>query len=406
MVIEKEVNLGIATENENIKSTGNLFCHTCRKKLPYLEATFKDGWAFCKVCFELEEQKSIEEEIKDKVDSSYDKPENILKPSQTPYERLQSVEDDKLLCNLPAVHKRLEIVGLQKGLFGEDVALTQFKNLKEKRELKEKVKDLFNGNMIRSIIKSDGNKRLDKLERQDQRDSSSNNSTIERADKFGKKTMDTLSTFPELITSSYTALLSKEGDKVYDPFSGHNSRATGVLSMSRKYYAYDVHTFPVNFTIEACKKANFNPEDYEINLGSSEKVKYGNSSFDFAITCPPYADVEEYSKIYEEHKHEDLSNKDYNEFLMVYTLCLSETYRVLKNDSYFVIVVGDIHRNGIYTSLMLDTIRICKMLEFKLHDINIYNRGSNIGGDMNYPMFINKCKRFPTIHEFILVFKK
>ena len=46
------------------------------------------------------------------------------------------------------------------------------------------------------------------------------------------------------------------------------------------------------------------------------------------------------------------------------------------------------------------------MAGFELHDINVYNRGSNLGGDLNYKTFILTCKRFPTIHEFILIFKK
>lgn len=306
------------------------------------------------------------------------------------------------------VDKRLEVLGEQKTIFGKSIPITQFKNLEAKRKIKEEVKKMFNNQMIRSIItprELDGNKRLDKLDRQKQTgDRDSNQNTMDRADSFGKKTMETISTFPEMLTNVYTALLSKEGDKVYDAFMGHNSRATGVLNCKRKYYAYDVHKFPVAFTKEAC--SIFNPNDYELNLGSSEKCKYPDETFDFSITCPPYFDVEKYSKLYEEEKEEDLSGKNYEDFLFTYYKCISETFRVLKYGSFFVIVVGDVHRAGKYTSLMLDTIKIGKMAGFTLHDINIYNRRSNIGGDLNYKTFILTCKRFPTIHEFILVFRK
>jgi len=307
----------------------------------------------------------------------------------------------------PEIHQRLEEIGKQNTLFGQPIILTQFKNLEEKRALKEKVLAMFDGNHIRSILTPkdiDGNKRLDKIERQNQRDPNSNNSTIERADKFGKKSLDTLSTFPELLTSSFIALLSKEGDWVLDPFCGHNSRATGVLAMGRKYVGFDVHKFPIDFTANACKI--FKEEDYKLHLQSSEVVPYPDNHFDFSITCPPYADVEEYNKIYEENVSEDLSSKDYKDFLWIYNKCLKEVYRTLKPGKFFTIVVGDIHRQGKYTSLMLDTIKICKLAGFELHDLNIYNRKSNIGGDLNYKTFILTCKRFPTIHEFILVFRK
>jgi len=304
---------------------------------------------------------------------------------------------------------RVEVIGKQKALFGEkSIDIVQFKNLKEKRELKEKVKNMFDGDMIRSIITPrdiDGNKRSNKLERQHQsgnRDAVAN--TMERADSFGKKTLNTLSTFPSTITILYTKLLSKEGDWVYDPFMGHNSRGEDVLATGRKYASYDIHTFPVEFTRKACER--FPKEDYELNLGSSEKIKYQDETFDFSITCPPYADVEQYNKIYGETKHEDLSSKELSEFLVLYQKCLSETYRVLKKGSYFVLVIGDVHRNGKFTSLSNLTDQICENIGFTKHDENIYNRKSNIGGDLNYKTFILTCRRFPTIHEYILIYQK
>ena len=307
-----------------------------------------------------------------------------------------------------AVHQRLEVVGLQKGLFGKDIPLTQFKNLEAKRELKEKIKAMFNGQIIRSIITPkniDGNKRVkgSGLDRE-KSDRKKIEDDIIRSDKFSKKTIDVLSIFPSVLTQVYLTLLSKEGDKCYDPFVGHNSRAEDVLSLNRKYYGYDIHTYPVEMTRSACSR--FVANDYEINLGSSEKVKYADESMDFSITCPPYADIENYNKVYEEFKAEDLSGKNYNDFLWTYSKCLGEVYRVLKKGSYFVCVVGDSHKGGEYRSLMLDTIKICKMVGFKLHTIDIYNRMSNIGGDLNFGMFVNKLKYFPTIHEFCLVFKK
>ena len=666
-----------------------------------------------------------------------------------------------------ATKDRLEVIGKQKSLFGADIDITQFKNLKEKRELKEKVKRMFKGVMFRSIITPrniDGNLRSNKLERL-KKDTSKDGQDLKYYDSFGKKTLNTLSTFPSTLTLAYTTLLSKEGDKVYDPFMGHNSRAEDVLANGRKYYGYDVHKFPVDFTQKAIVR--FPKENYELNLASSEKSQYSNESMDFAFTCydkktevltkrgfiffkdltkedlvatinkkgfleyqnpiklikkdykgkmfqirgeainllitpnhnlyakkytkdsfkliqvktafknvksqwkfkkdakwngkeekffilpkyfkkftnktkknrtsykkplkldmdswleffgywisegsldnpnivelwqnadspvfqkmikitkklgfsfstpirqrkghnhpegevriqsiqlrnylkqfgksyqkyipqqflnlssrqlqilinalmegdgyiqnkkhtgyktsskklinnfyelllktgksgtlsttppekakirgkiynikecyslsinhqkltpnincdknakkkqveikpynnkvycctvpnsiihvrrngktcwcgncPPYADVEQYNKIYNEKVEGDLSSKKYEEFLVLYQKCISETYRVLKPGKYFVIIVGDIHRQGKFIQLSSDTDTICEQVGFIKHDENIYNRKSNIGGDLNYKTFILTCKRFPTIHEYILVYQK
>lgn len=307
-----------------------------------------------------------------------------------------------------SINSRVEVIGKQDTLFGEPIKLTQFKNIKEKRLIKQKVLKMFNGEMIRSIItpkELDGNRRIDSIERQKQsgdRDSISN--VIERADSYGKKTLNTLSIFPTLLTTAYTTLLSKEGDWVLDPFMGHDSRASNVLAMGRKYAGFDVHQFPIDHTKKNC--SIYPPENYKLFLQSSEEMPFEDNSFDFAITCPPYADVEPYEKIYGEKSAKDLSSFTYDKFLELYKKCLGETYRCLKPESYFVIVVGDVHRNGKFISISNDTAKICQDLGFEFHDENIYNRKSNIGGDLNYKTFILNCKRFPTIHEYILIFKK
>jgi hypothetical protein len=307
-----------------------------------------------------------------------------------------------------AQEDRVEIIGKQNTLFGEAINLVQFKNLKEKREVKEKVKAMFNGQMIRSILTprdEDMNKRLDKIERQQQSgDRSTAENTMERADSFGKKTLNTLSTFPSLITFAYTTLLSEEGDLVLDSFSGHNSRASDVLGCGRKYVGFDVHTFPLDFIRKHCE--SFPKEDYTLHQQSSESVPYPDNHFDFSITCPPYADVEKYEKIYGESRADDLSGFTYEQFIKIYSKCLNEVYRTLKPNKYFVLVIGNVHREGKCIDLRSDTIKICKKAGFILHDENIYNRKSNIGGDLNYKTFILTCKRFPTIHEYILIFKK
>lgn len=307
-----------------------------------------------------------------------------------------------------AQEDRVEIIGKQNTLFGEAINLVQFKNLKEKREVKEKVKAMFNGQMIRSILTprdEDMNKRLDKIERQQQSgDRSTAENTMERADSFGKKTLNTLSTFPSLITFAYTTLLSEEGDLVLDAFAGHNSRASDVLGCGRKYVGFDVHEFPLEFAKKHCSM--YPEEDYLLLKQSSEDMPFDDNTFDFAITCPPYSSQECYNKIYEENVEEDLSGKDYKEFLVLYKKCISEIFRCLKKGSFCVIVVGDIHKDKKYFSLSNDTDKIAEKVGFIKHDEAIYNRKSNIGGDLNYKNFILVSKRFPCIHEYILIYKK
>jgi DNA modification methylase len=301
---------------------------------------------------------------------------------------------------------KTEIVGCQKTLLGGDIQLIQYKDYEKKQQVKKDILAKFNGSMIRSIIRGKDLKNRDStLDRLQKKEGESDiDYEIRRADTFGKKTMETLSIFPSIITTSYVSLLSKEGDYVFDPFAGHNSRGEDVVSLNRKYFAYDIHTFPIEFTKKALSR--FPVDSWELVLGSSEKVKYEDSYFDFIITCPPYGDVEDYNSLYKENKSDDLSSIDYPAFLIKYESVLKECFRVLKPNRFMVIVVGNIFRDKEVFNLMGDTIHICLKAGFKLHDINIYDRGSNIGGDLNYNLFINELKRFPQIHEYILVFRK
>jgi len=308
--------------------------------------------------------------------------------------------------------RRFEVVEKQNTLGGEAIDIIEFKGLEEKRKVKQKILDMFSNQMFRSVIVNKGitlTKSADLARLKDEKGYQTldeKEKTLQRMENFSKKNKLTLSVFPEVITSAYTLLLSKEREKVFDAFAGHNSRASTVLGLNRRYVGYDVYKYAVDFTLK--QLTDFDEKDYKIHLASSEKVNYPDASFDFSLTCPPYYDVEEYDKIYQEKSDEtDLSTLGtYEEFLDVYKRCLSETYRVLKPNRYFVIVVGNIYRKKRMLNIMKDTIDICEKLGFSLHDINIYNRGSNIGGDMNYKLFINNLKRFPCIHEYILVFKK
>ena len=320
-------------------------------------------------------------------------------------------ETDSLEIEENIKKRNFEVIGKQKTLFGSSIDLLEFKGLENKRKLKKEILDKFNNQMYRSIIKTEGLslskvddfKRLEKSE--EYKKLGEVEKTYQRMNQRSKKTRLTLSIFPELITSIYTLLLTKENEKVFDSFAGHNSRASTVLGLKRKYIGYDVHPFAVNFTKESIK--NFNEEDYKIHTSSSENVDYPDESFDFSITCPPYHNIEEYNKIYEEDSVGDLSNiKGYEDFLRIYKKCIKETHRVLKKNRFFVVVVGNYYKNKKMINLMADTLKIGEEVGFLTHDINIYNRKSNIGGDMNYKLFINNLKRFPCIHEYIIIFKK
>lgn len=89
-----------------------------------------------------------------------------------------------------------------------------------------------------------------------------------------------------------------------------------------------------------------------INGDSSHIDELAPGEYDLFFTCPPYADLEVYSD-----KLEDLSNKEYPEFLQLYRNVIRRATAMLKPDSFAVIVVSDLRdKKGFYRNFVSDTI--------------------------------------------------
>lgn len=89
-----------------------------------------------------------------------------------------------------------------------------------------------------------------------------------------------------------------------------------------------------------------------INGDSSHIDELAPGEYDLFFTCPPYADLEVYSD-----KPEDLSNKEYPEFLQLYRNVIRRATAMLKPDSFAVIVVSDLRdKKGFYRNFVSDTI--------------------------------------------------
>ena len=96
-------------------------------------------------------------------------------------------------------------------------------------------------------------------------------------------------------------------------------------------------------------------EDYDktIHWYNDDSVNLLNyvdeKSQDLVFTCPPYFDLEVYSD-----KENDLSNMSWDNFKNVYYDILSKSAKALKDDRFFIVVIGDVRSNktGEYIGLV------------------------------------------------------
>ena len=79
-----------------------------------------------------------------------------------------------------------------------------------------------------------------------------------------------------------------------------------------------------------------------------------DDSVDLVFSCPPYADLEQYSD-----DPSDLSNMSHEAFFEMYGRILGNTYKKLKDNRFAVIVMGEVRdKNGAYIGTIPETIRI------------------------------------------------
>jgi hypothetical protein len=211
-----------------------------------------------------------------------------------------------------------------------------------------------------------------------------------------------LSPFWQDVGRSVVLLYSDPGQRIYDPFAGHNSRMELCVRSGRHYYASDICKEFMAFNRKRAKelKNEFPHVRVKLSLGDSRKVAYKSESCDFTITSPPYWDIEYYGP-----EHGQLgTNKSYEEFLHGMSDILKENYRILKPGSYAAYFVNDFRRDGKMYFYHVDTMRIAEEAGFISHDIMIVDIGRSMRDC--FPNLIVKTKILPKRHEYCLVFRK
>lgn len=144
---------------------------------------------------------------------------------------------------------------------------------------------------------------------------------------------------------------------------------------------------------------NNQPQYY---VGDSNKVLDGfkDESFDMVFSCPPYADLEVYSDI-----DGDISNMDYDDFLVAYESIIEKSCRKLKKGGFAIFVVGEVRdKSGNYYGFVPDTYSCFKKAGMKLYNeailaTSLASAAIRAAGNM-------KTKKLVKVHQNILIFRK
>lgn len=221
-------------------------------------------------------------------------------------------------------------------------------------------------------------------------------------------TAGNVSTFDPFLCEILIRWFSLAEMKILDPFAGGCVRGLISNFLQRKYYGIDIskkqcdHNYvQLNRIKDAYSLDTINSPTWI--CGDSELVLQDiDVQFDMLLMCPPYYNLEQYTK-----EPQDLSNqKTYSDFINKFARIIEKCYSVLRENSFAVAVVEEIRdEHGIMYGFVPDVIKTFTNCGFQYYnEIILENRVVSLG--IRCPKYFDRSRKVGRHHQNILVFYK
>ena len=141
-----------------------------------------------------------------------------------------------------------------------------------------------------------------------------------------------------------------EGGSVLDPFGGEQTKGVVAGETGHPYTGVEIRQEQVDVDRE--HTAGYPGVEYICGASTMQEQIVRKRGFDMCLTSPPYYDREVYSA-------EDMSALGtYEEFMQQYRSIFAQCYRLLADNSFLVVKVGEIRdkKSGEYRNFVSDTI--------------------------------------------------
>ena len=209
---------------------------------------------------------------------------------------------------------------------------------------------------------------------------------------------------PVLCECVYRWFMPDGGKYILDPFCGGSVRGIVAAKCGYEYFGRDLRKEQIDEN-EANSKEVLSDEEVkpEYSCGDSLEIRkvYEDGKADLIFSCPPYADLEVYSK-----DPKDISNMKYPKFLETYRKIISETCKCLRENRFAVFVVSEVRgKSQGYYGFVKDTIQA--FTDVGLHYYNemiLVNQA--VSAAMRVGSLFDKTRKVSRIHQNILVFFK
>ena len=191
------------------------------------------------------------------------------------------------------------------------------------------------------------------------------------------------------------------GGKIFDCFAGDCFKGLVFALCGYEFTGIELRKEQVDDNINCCKKfLNLNLK-YICDDGQNVDKYLQEESQDLLFSCPPYYNLEVYSNL-----PNDASNqKGYCDFLKILDNAYSKSIKILKDNRFAVIVVGNIRdKQGFYYNFVNDIINIFNKNGMFLLNELILKEPVSIRRFSARGMF--KSRKILKIHQNVLVFYK
>lgn len=197
---------------------------------------------------------------------------------------------------------------------------------------------------------------------------------------------------------------TKESDYLLDPMIGGGTTAVECKLLNRNLLALDINPNAIELTQKALDfESEFSPK-IKLELNDSRTLPMlKDDSIDFILNHPPYVDIIKYS---DKQIEADLSNiHDLDEFCDEIEKVAREFYRVLKEDKYCAILIGDTRRKKMYQPLAFKVMERFLKVGFVLKE-DIIKQQHNCKATGFWVKKSKEANFLLIMHEHLFVFKK
>jgi DNA modification methylase len=189
---------------------------------------------------------------------------------------------------------------------------------------------------------------------------------------YGRKGQTGTSIFDPVLCEAAYRWFSPPGGHILDPFAGGSVRGIVAAKLGRSYIGVDLSPYQVEANREQaqriCKGDPYQPVWRVGDSNDLDKICEDDPAVDFVFTCPPYFDLEVYSK-----DPRDISNAGtYEDFANTYSSIIHQACQQLKDNRFAGIVIGDIRdKKGMYRPFFQHTVAAFEYAGAKLYNTSV-----------------------------------